>query len=86
MEKTYKEFVRDIKQLTTKVNGKTKQSGKKINETKEVLEVCRKEYRKLYNENIELKKKKLVKYYNHKNNKNKNVSTTATSKTRNKTR
>ena len=61
MEKTYKEFVRDIKQLTTKVNGKTKQSGKKINETKEVLEACRKEYRKLYNENIELKKK-LVKY------------------------
>ena len=57
MEKTYKEFVRDIKQFTTKVNGKTKQSGKKINETKEVLEVCRKEYRKLYNENIELKKK-----------------------------
>ena len=34
MEKTYKEFVRDIKQLTTKVNSKTKQSGKKINETK----------------------------------------------------
>ena len=57
MEKTYKEFVRDIKQLTTKVNSKTKQSGKKINETKEVLETYRKEYRKLYNENIELKKK-----------------------------
>ena len=57
MEKTYKEFVRDIKQLTTKVNSKTKQSGKKINETKEVLEAYRKEYRKLYNENIELKKK-----------------------------
>ena len=62
MEKTYKEFVRDIKQLTTKVNSKTKQSGKKINETKEVLEAYRKEYRKLYNKNIELKKKKIVKY------------------------
>ena len=39
-----------------KVNDKTKQSEKELNETKQVLEACRKEYRKLYNENIELKK------------------------------
>ena len=62
-EKVYKELSRDIKDLTTKVNDKTKQSKK------EVLEACKKEYRKLYNENIELKKK--VKYQNHKSNKNK---------------
>ena len=39
-----------------KVNDKTKQSEKELNETKQVLEACRNEYRKLYNENIELKK------------------------------
>ena len=66
MEKAYKELARDIKDLTTKVNDKTKQSKKEL---KEVLEACKKEYRKLYNENIELKKK--VKYQNHKSNKNK---------------
>ena len=69
MGKAYKELARDIKHLTTKVNDKTKQSEKELNETKEVLEACKKEYRKLYNENIELKRK--VKYQNHKSNKNK---------------
>ena len=38
LEKAYKELVRDIKQLTTKVNDKTKQSEKKLNTTKQVLE------------------------------------------------
>ena len=57
MEKAYKELVRDMKQLTTKVNDKTKQSEKELNETKQVLEACRKEYRKLYNENSDLKTK-----------------------------
>ena len=57
LEKAYKELVRDIKQLTTKVNDKTKQSEKKLNTTKQVLEAWRRKYRKLYNENIELKKK-----------------------------
>lgn len=55
MEKAYKELARDIKELTSKVNDKTKQSEKELNETKQVLETCRKEYRKLYNGNIELK-------------------------------
>ena len=58
IEKVYIELVRDIKQLTMKVNDKTKQSEKELNETKQVLEACRKEYRKLYNENIEFKRKK----------------------------
>ena len=57
LEKAYKELVRDIKQLTRKVNDKTKQSEKKLNTTKQVLEAWRRKYRKLYNENIELKKK-----------------------------
>ena len=61
IEKAYKELVRDMKQLTTTVNDKTKQSEKELNETKQVLEECRKEYRKLYNEKTKLKKK-LVKY------------------------
>ena len=55
IEKVYIELVRDIKKLTMKVNDKTKQSEKELNETKQFLEACRKEYRKLYNENIELK-------------------------------
>lgn len=59
MVKAYKELVRDKKKLTSKVNDKTKQSEKELNETKQILEACRKEYRKLYNGNIELK---LVKY------------------------
>ena len=46
---------RDIKQLTMKVNDETKQFKKELNETKEVLVLCWKEYTKLYNENIELK-------------------------------
>ena len=50
-----------MKQLTTKVNDKTKQSEKELHETKQVLGECGKEYRKLYNEKIKLKKK-LVKY------------------------
>ena len=41
LEKAYKELVRDIKQLTTKVNDKTKQSEKKLNTTKQVLEAWR---------------------------------------------
>ena len=61
IEKAYKELARDLKQLTTKVNDKTKQSEKELNETTQVLEACRKGYRKLYNEKIKLKKK-LVNY------------------------
>ena len=34
LEKAYKELVRDIKQLTTKVNDKTKQSEKNLNTSK----------------------------------------------------
>ena len=54
MEKAYKELIKDLKQLFTKVNDKNKQNEKELNETKQVLEAYRKEYRKLYNENLEL--------------------------------
>ena len=40
MEKAYKELVKDLKQLTTKVNDKNKQNEKEINETEQVLEAC----------------------------------------------
>ena len=36
MEKAYKELVKDLKQLTTKVNDKNKQNEKEINETEQV--------------------------------------------------
>ena len=40
MEKPQKQLVRDIKQLTMKVNDETKQFKKELNETKEVLVLC----------------------------------------------
>ena len=67
MEKPQKQLVRDIKQLPMKVNDETKQFEKELNETKEVLVSCRKEYTKLYNENIKFKKYREL--LNHKNNK-----------------
>ena len=51
MEKAQKELIKDLKRLTTKVNDKNKQNEKKHNETKQVLEGYRKEYKKFYNEN-----------------------------------
>ena len=57
MEKAYKELIKDLKQLFMKVNDKNKQNEKELNETKQVLKAYRKEYKKLYNENLELQKK-----------------------------
>ena len=52
IEKAYKELIKDLKQLTAKVNDKNKQNRKKLKESKQVLEACRKEYKKLYNEHL----------------------------------
>ena len=57
MEKAYKELIKDLKQLFMKVNDKNKQNEKELNENKQVLKAYRKEYKKLYNENLELLKK-----------------------------
>ena len=57
MEKAYKELIKDLKQLFMKVNDKNKQNEKELNENKQVLKAYRKEYKKLYNENLELRKK-----------------------------
>ena len=57
IEKTYQELIKESKRLTAKVNDKNKQNEKKLNESKQVLEACRKEYKKLYNEHLELRKK-----------------------------
>ena len=53
IEKTYQELIKESKRLTAKVNDKNKQNEKKLNESKQVLEACRKEYKKLYNEHLE---------------------------------
>ena len=57
IEKTYQELIKESKRLTAKVNDKNKQNEKKLNESKQVLEACRKEYKKLYNEHLEWRKK-----------------------------
>ena len=57
MEKAYKELIKDLKQLFMKVNDKNKQNEKELTENKQVLKAYRKEYKKLYNENLELRKK-----------------------------
>ena len=55
--KAYQELIKELKRLAAKINEKNKQNGKKLNESKQVLEACRKEYKKLYNEHLELRKK-----------------------------
>ena len=57
MEKAYKELIKDLKQLFRKVNDENKRNEKELHETKQVLEAYRKEYKKLYNEYLELRKK-----------------------------
>ena len=47
----------DLKQLTTKVENSNKNKTKDLWETKQVIDACRADYRKLYKENVELKKK-----------------------------
>ena len=53
-----KKIITDLKQLTTKVENSNKNKTKDLWETKQVLDACRGEYRKLYKENVELKIKK----------------------------
>ena len=55
--KAYQELIKELKRLAAKINEKNKQNEKKLNESKQVLEACRKEYKKLYNEHLELRKK-----------------------------
>ena len=53
IEKAYQELIKELKRLAAKINEKNKQNEKKLNESKQVLEACRKEYKKLYNEHLE---------------------------------
>ena len=57
IEKAYQELIKELKRLAAKINEKNKQNEKKLNESKQVLDACRKEYKKLYNEHLELRKK-----------------------------
>ena len=47
----------DFKILAAKVNYDNKNKNKKLDETKELLEICKKEYQKLYFEHEDLRKK-----------------------------
>ena len=47
----------DFKILAAKVNYDNKNKKKKLDETKELLEICKKEYQKLYFEHENLRKK-----------------------------
>ena len=46
-----------FKVLASKVNNDNKNKKKKLDETKKLLEICKKEYQKLYFEHENLKKK-----------------------------
>ena len=61
-----KNIFNDFKILAAKVNNDNKNKKKKLDETKELLEICKKEYQKLYFEHENLKKKydDLVARYN----------------------
>ena len=61
-----KNIVSDFKILGAKVNDDNKNKKKKLDETKELLEICKKEYQKLYFEHENLKKlnDNLVTQYN----------------------
>ena len=47
----------NFKILAAKVNYDNKNKKKKLDETKELLEICKKEYQKLYFEHEDLRKK-----------------------------
>ena len=61
-----KNIFSDFKILATKVNDDNKNKKKKLDETKELLEICKKEYQTLYFEHENLKKiyDNLVTQYN----------------------
>ena len=61
-----KNIFNDFKILAAKVNDDNKNKKKKLDETKELLEICKKEYQKLYFEHENLRKRydNLVTQYN----------------------
>ena len=52
-----KNIFNDFQILAEKVNNDNKNKKKKLDETKELLEICKKEYQKLYFEHENLRKK-----------------------------
>ena len=56
----FKNIFSHFKILATKVNNDNKNKKKKLDETKELLEICKKEYLKLYFEHQNLNNKKKV--------------------------
>ena len=52
-----KNIFNDFKILAAKVNDDNKNKKKKLDETEELLEICKKEYQKLYFELENLRKK-----------------------------
>ena len=52
-----KNIFNSFKILAAKVNDDNKNKKKKLDETKELLEICKKEYQKLYFEHENLRKK-----------------------------
>ena len=61
-----KNIFNDFKILAEKVNDDNKNKKKTLGETKELLQICKKEYQKLYFQHKNLRKKKdnLVTQYN----------------------
>ena len=60
-----KNFFSDFKFLAAKVNDDNQNKKKELDETKELLEICKKEYQQLYFEHENLRKKyNLVTQYN----------------------
>ena len=55
-----KNIFNDSKILAATVNNDNKNKKKKLDETKELLEVCKKEYQKLYLEHENLKKNMMI--------------------------
>ena len=55
-----KNIFNDFKILAAKVNNDNKNKMKKLDETKELLEICKKEYQKLYFEHKISKKNMMI--------------------------
>ena len=53
-----KKIITDLQQLTIKVENSNKNETKDLHKTKQVLDACRVNIKNLYNENVELQKKK----------------------------
>ena len=59
-----KNIFNGFKILAAKVNDDNKNKKKKLDETKELLEICKKEYQKLYFEHENLRKNMMIWYNN----------------------